>query len=198
MFTTENSYFCYQACNLLTQILNPGKWKSNLATNIFLICKHFWKWSLWKCIFWSFYQKLNPNKTDFVRGRKNRVEENFCLHPYGLEGWFVLYGVCVSVHLSYRKSWITFEQVNGFEWNFLGLWGWSVVTFGWVVLPPSLPWVGPGLYPVLFPEVKQFRGHWCYKVVSYHFGKLLSGQTTMAEQIYDYWVTTVGILRGTK
>ena len=73
------------------------------------------------------------------------------------------------------------------------------VTSGWIVLlssPP--PQVGPGLHPVLFHEVEQLHGCWCYQVVSYHFGKLLSGQTTVAEQIYDYWVTMVGILRGTK
>ena len=64
--------------------------------------------------------------------------------------------------------------------------GWSAVTFGWVVLLHSPPQVGPGLHPVLSPKVEQVHGRWCYWVLSYHFGKLLSSQTTTAEQIFDF------------
>ena len=93
---------------------------------------------------------------------------------------------CPSVHLWYRKSWITFEQVNGFGQNFQGLLGWSAVTFGWVVLPPSPPQVGLGLHPVIFLKLEQVHGCWCYRVISYHFGKLLLSQTTMPEWIFDW------------
>ena len=94
----------------------------------------------------------------FVRGRNNRVEKKFRQHWYKVEGWLILYGVCVSVCPSYRKSWITFEWVNGFEWNFKGLLGWSAVTFGWVVLPPSppgpapSPWSGAGPWSFVLPS----------------------------------------------
>ena len=52
--------------------------------------------------------------------------------------------------------------------------------------PTQSPQVGPGLHPVLFPEVEQVGGHWCYLVVSYHFGKLSSSQTIVTEQIFDF------------
>ena len=52
--------------------------------------------------------------------------------------------------------------------------------------PAQSPQVGPGLHPVLFSEVEQIRGHWCNRVMSYHFGKLLLSQTTVAEQIFDF------------
>ena len=34
--------------------------------------------------------------------------------------------------------------------------------------------------------MEQVRGRWCYQIVSYHFGKLLLSQTTMAEQIFEF------------
>ena len=52
--------------------------------------------------------------------------------------------------------------------------------------PAQSPQVGPGLHPVLFPEVEQVRGPWCYQDVSYHFRKLLLSQTTVAEQIFYF------------
>ena len=53
--------------------------------------------------------------------------------------------------------------MNGFEKNFQGLFGWFQLTFGWVVLPPSLHQVGLGLLPVLIPQVEQLHGRWCYR-----------------------------------
>ena len=35
------------------------------------------------------------------------------------------------------------------------------------------------LHPVIFPVVYLLCGHWCYRVVSYHFGKHLMRQTIM-------------------
>ena len=68
--------------------------------------------------------------------------------------------------------------------------------------PAQSPQVGPGLRPVLLPEVEQVCGLWCYQDVSYHFRKLLSSQTTMAEQIFDFgaWgqLLRVGTPRGAK
>ena len=94
--------------------------------------------------------------------------------------------VCLSMRPSHRKSWITFERLNGFRWNFNVLLRWSGVTFGWVIRLPSPSQGGPSLQPVLFPKVEQVRGRWCYQIVSYHFGKLLLSQTTMAEQIFEF------------
>ena len=57
--------------------------------------------------------------------------------------------VCLSMRPSHRKSWITFERLNGFRWNFNVLLRWSGVTFGWVIRLPSPSQGGPSLQPVL-------------------------------------------------
>ena len=51
---------------------------------------------------------------------------------------------------------------------------------------PNPHLVGLGLHPVLFPEVEQLHGHWCYQVMTYHFGNQLTSQITMVEWIFDF------------
>ena len=55
-----------------------------------------------------------------------------------------------------------------------------------------------GLAAGHIPEVYQLHGCWCHWVVSYHFGKLLSSQTTFSEQIFDFRPRPriVGVKRG--
>ena len=48
--------------------------------------------------------------------------------------------------------------------------------------PPDSTWPAPS--PL--PEGEQLHGPWCYRVMSYHFGKLLSIQTTLFNQIFDF------------
>ena len=158
------------------------------------------------CSLNSVISKFYPNKTAWASfGRKKyRVETrevirfvwSLCVRPQTLD--ICGPSICPTENLEYL--------LNGFKQNFQGLLGWSAVTFGWEVLPSSPPQVGPGLHPVLFPEVEQVHGCLCYLVVSYHFGKLSMSQTTVAECICDFmatggpafWVTRVGIPRGGK
>ena len=56
----------------------------------------------------------------------------------------------------------------------------------WVGNTPLPYLIVLGQDSVLFPEVEQLHGHRCYSVLSYHFGKLLSSQTTLFEQIFDF------------
>ena len=94
--------------------------------------------------------------------------------------------VCLSVHPSVlqkiKNNFYTSEQI----WiKFSGL-ARLVCNNFWVgSTPTQSPLVGTGLHPVLLPEVEQVCSHWCYRVVSYHFGKLLLSQTAMAELTYD-------------
>ena len=64
--------------------------------------------------------------------------------------------------------------------------GWGQVTFGSVVPLPSPHQVGLGLDASIFPVVFPLHGCWCDWVVWYYFGKHLTSQTTMVEQIFDF------------
>ena len=92
----------------------------------------------------------------FVWGRNNRVEKiSACTY---IEGWFVLHGICVcvclwicaSVCLWKRKSWITFEQMEGFEKN-SGLARLASNNFWVGSVPaqssPGRPWPAPSSFP---------------------------------------------------
>ena len=115
------------------------------------------------------------------KGRKNRAKI-FHTYPHMVEGWFV----CVSVRLCFGKSWMTFEWMDQFGRNYLGLFGWCPVAIGWVVLMTSSHPVGLGLHPVLFPVVNLLCGCWCYWVMAYNFGKQLMRQTNKCEQIFYF------------
>ena len=80
--------------------------------------------------------------------------KKFCL--YMIQVWFVY---CLSVCPCFGKLWKTFERMDIFWQNFLGLqlvW----LTYGWVVPVPSPHYVGLGLPPVLFPGVYLLCGCW--------------------------------------
>ena len=48
----------------------------------------------------------------------------------------------------------------------------------WVVQPPSPHWHGLGQDSALLPGEQLFRGHWCNRVMTYHFGNHLMVLTT--------------------
>ena len=72
--------------------------------------------------------------------------------------------------------WIMLEQRDQFRPNFQRLLGWLQVTTGWLAQLPSphRHRLGSNLY--LLPGGHLLCGHWCYRVVLYHFGKQLTSR----------------------
>ena len=80
--------------------------------------------------------------------------------------------------------------MDWFGWNFQGLVDWSWLTYGWVIPVPFPQQLGLGLHQALIPGVYLLHGHWCYRVMSYHFGKHFTSQTIMWEQNILWWAKT--------
>ena len=78
-----------------------------------------------------------------------------------------------------------FETVGSIGMKLSGVARLVPSNFWWVVPRPSPHLVVLGLHPVL-PEGEQLCGPWCYRVMSYHFGKFLSSPTTLFNQIFVF------------